>query len=168
MHYTPAELIHLYQLKPHPEGGYYNETYRSSETFSGKALPQRFTGDRYFSTAIYFLLVQGNFSVFHRIKSDECWHFYAGQTLNIYIISADSSLQIVRLGNNIRKGEVFQFVVPANAWFASAPDKNSIYSFVGCTVSPGFDFTDFEIADRSELIKLFPQHKDLVTQLTRK
>jgi predicted cupin superfamily sugar epimerase len=77
-------------------------------------------------------------------------------------------MQIVRLGNNIRDGEAFQFVVPANSWFASAPDKNSMYSFVGCTVSPGFDFADFEIADRSELIKLYPQHKDLVIQLTRK
>lgn len=164
---TTKEFIDYYRLLPHPEGGYYKETYRSAESILQPALPARFGGDRNFSTAIYFLLEENNFSAFHKIKSDECWHFYAGNCLLVHTIHLNGKLETIKLGNNILNGEVFQYVVPANCWFASEPAKNSKFSFVGCTVAPGFDFADFELANTDELSKLYPQHKVLIRRLTR-
>jgi predicted cupin superfamily sugar epimerase len=164
---TAKEFIDHYKLQPHPEGGYYREPYRSAETIVHTALPGRFTGERNFSTAIYFLLTQGNFSAFHRIKSDECWHFYSGGCLLVHIIYTNGNLETIKLGNNILNEETFQFVVPAGCWFASEPAPGSNFSFVGCTVSPGFDFADFELADSNDLSKLYPQHESIIRKLTR-
>ena len=161
------QLIAQYQLQPHPEGGWYKETYRSDETIAANALPERFTGSRYFSTAIYFLLEQGNYSAFHKIKSDECWHFYSGDALEVFIFLPDGELKIISLGNDIARGQVFQYVVPANCWFASRPAKESRYCFVGCTVAPGFDFADFEMADAKDLKNIYPLHSHLISQLCR-
>jgi len=161
------DLIDHYKLEAHPEGGYYRETYRSAETIVHTALPGRFTGERSFSTAIYFLLEQGNFSAFHRIKSDECWHFYSGGCLLVHIIYKNENLETINLGNNILNGEIFQFVVPAGCWFASEPAPESNFSFVGCTVSPGFDFADFELANANNLSRLYPQHETIIRRLTR-
>jgi predicted cupin superfamily sugar epimerase len=111
---TAEDLVKKYEMLPHPEGGWYKETYRSEEQVNGSTLPERFSGNRSLSTAIYFLMEKGNFSGFHRIKSDECWHFYAGQTLLIYVIDNVGKLEIVKLGNNIELGERFQYIVPAN------------------------------------------------------
>ncbi|MFT3746702.1 MAG: cupin domain-containing protein [Agriterribacter sp.] len=162
---TASALIKKFNLQPHPEGGYYAETYRSAEAIPANGLPERFGGNRAFSTAIYFLLEQGNFSAFHKIKSDECWHFYAGQTLLIYVIDKDGKLITTKLGNDLNKVEVFQYTVPAGSWFASEPDTNTAFSFVGCTVAPGFSFEDFELADAKELVEWYPQHKDLISRL---
>ncbi len=161
------QLIAHYKLQAHPEGGWYKETYKSKELIAQDALPQRFPGQRAFSTAIYFLLEQGNFSAFHRIKSDECWHFYIGEPLWVYVIFPNGLLQVFVLGNDITKGELFQFVVPANCWFASRPGPKSNFSLVGCTVSPGFDFADFELADANELVKMYPQHDEIIRELCR-
>lgn len=166
MHH-PKDLIQQYQLQPHPEGGWYTETYKSSESIPAIGLPARFQGDRFFSSAIYFLLEQGQFSVFHKIKSDECWHFYAGGSLLVYVIHNNGSLEMISLGPNTADGDRFQYVVPANTWFASIPANNSAFSFVGCTVAPAFDFADFELANRQALIDQFPQHQHLISQLTR-
>jgi uncharacterized protein len=164
---TSPQLIEEYSLQPHPEGGWYKETYRAKETISAVSLPERFGGNRSFSTAIYFLLEQGNFSAFHKIKSDECWHFYAGDTLHVYVLHDDGTMEIIKLGSNILHGEVFQYVVPANCWFASRPAPGSAFCFVGCTVAPGFDFVDFEMAKADELIALYPQYAAILTELCR-
>ena len=164
---TAKEFIESYQLLPHPEGGYYKETYKSNEVIPYNALPERFSGDRYFSTSIYFLLEKGNFSAFHKIKSDECWHFYAGKTLLVYVIHISGELEIISLGNNIANDEKFQFVVPANCWFASEPAPDTDFSFAGCTVAPGFDFADFELAKTDELVKQYPQHEEIIKRLCR-
>ena len=164
---TAEKLIAQYSLLPHPEGGWYKETYRSSNLISKSTLPSYFTEGRVFSTAIYFLLEQGNFSAFHKIKSDECWHFYAGQTLLVYVINAEGKLDIIKLGNEIENGEVFQYVVPANCWFASIPADHAEFCFVGCTVSPGFDFNDFELAKANDLIIEFPNLSDEIKKLCR-
>ena len=161
------QLVNYFKMLPHPEGGYYKETYRSEELITHNALPQRFTGNRNFSTAIYFLLEKDNFSGFHKIQSDECWHFYAGQTLLVYVLHNDGELQVIKLGNDIFNGEVFQAMVPATCWFASEPSPDNDYSFVGCTVAPGFDFIDFELAKAADLIKQFPQHEALINRLCR-
>ena len=161
------QLIERYKLQPHPEGGWYCQTYKSTEQIAANALPERFAGPRAFSTAIYFLLEQGNFSAFHRIKSDECWHFYAGDPLHLYIIQQDGELKIISLGNNLEKGQAFQYVVPANCWFASRPAPGSEYCFAGCTVAPGFEFEDFELADAGKLSNEYPRHAIIIKELCR-
>lgn len=161
------QLIQQYLLQPHPEGGWYRQTYKSSELIAAEALPGRFGGSRPFSTAIYFLLEQGDFSAFHRIQSDECWHFYAGDPLVIYILQQDGRIEIITLGQQIEKGQLFQYVVPANSWFASRPAPGSAFSFAGCTVAPGFDFDDFELAAADALVALYPQHETIIRLLCR-
>jgi uncharacterized protein len=164
---TVDELINRFQMVAHPEGGYYKQNYCSGEMIDAAHLPERFGGKRSFSTAIYFLLEGKQFSAFHRIKSDELWHFYYGNALNIYVIHANGELEIIKLGNNPFNNESFQAVVGAGCWFASQPINEDGFSFVGCTVSPGFDFTDFELAKAGELVKQYPQHNDLIHQLCR-
>lgn len=162
---TAKTLIQAYQLLPHPEGGFYKETYRSPVSIDTKALPDNFKGSRSVSTSIYFLLPKGNFSAFHRIESDECWHFYSGDPLHVYVIDANGVLTTIKLGKDILKGQHFQAVVPAGSWFASEPQ--GAFSFVGCTVAPGFDFGDFELASRSVLLNEYPQHEKLISRLCR-
>lgn len=165
--FTVEQLVDFYQLQPHPEGGFYKETYRSKESISHPGLPERFKGERSFSTAIYFLLPAGHFSAFHRIKSDELWHFYAGVALNIYVINVEGTLTLINLGADILNGETMQAIVPAGCWFASRPAKSTGYCFAGCTVSPGFDFADFELAKAGELTQIYPEHKELIISLCR-
>jgi predicted cupin superfamily sugar epimerase len=158
--------VEKYQMQPHPEGGYFAETYRSAEIILQSALPARFAGNRCFSTGIYFLLENHHFSAFHRIQADEMWHFYAGGALNVYVIHLYGRLEIIKLGTNPDNGEVFQAVVPAGTWFGSKPDAESAYSLVGCTVAPGFDFADFELAEQADLLTTYPQHEELIRLLT--
>lgn len=154
-------------LRPHPEGGFYKETYKSNEILSKAVLPGRFSGDRAFSTSIYFFLEKNDFSAFHRIKQDELWHFYDGTSLVIHIIDVDSIYFVRKLGLNIEKGEQPQVIVKAGCFFAvEILDKES-YCLTGCTVAPGFDFDDFEMPSRNDLIELFPLHEKVITQLTR-
>lgn len=169
-YYNPMDASYYIKhlgLEKHPEGGYYKETYRASERIRKDALPAGFSGDRCFSTAIYYLLEQGDFSAFHRIKSDECWHFYSGATLLIHVIEPTGKYYCKRLGSRLDEEEVFQFVVPAEAWFASEPASGSTFCLVGCTVAPGFDFEDFEMAEKSSLLQLYPQHNNVIERLCR-
>ena len=164
---TAKSLVEKYKLMPHPEGGFFKENYRSFEVVPHAFLPRRFNGDRSYSTAIYFLLEHGSFSAFHKIQSDECWHFYAGGPLNIYVIHLNGRLEIIKMGNSFQDGDHFQAVVPAECWFASEPAAGSAFSFVGCTVAPGFDFNDFVLAEEEVLSKQFPQHAALIKRLCR-
>jgi predicted cupin superfamily sugar epimerase len=158
-------IEHL-QLQPHPEGGYYKETYRSKGFIPGDAL-KNFTGARNYSTAIYYLLQQGDFSAFHKIKSDECWHHYAGDRLLIHVLYNNENYACIRLGAAIDKNEVLQFVVPANTWFAAECADESAFVLTGCTVAPGFDFSDFEMADKENLQSAFPLQQELIVRLCR-
>jgi len=162
-----ARLIAHYKMQTHPEGGYYLRTYESSGKIAASALPDGFSGERPYSTAIYFLLEQGNFSAFHRIRSDECWHFYEGQTLLIHILHPGGQLETIALGNDFFNGAVYQYVVPAGCWFASEPAPGSLYSLTGCTVSPGFDFADFELANADSLANEYPAYQSLIRRLCR-
>jgi predicted cupin superfamily sugar epimerase len=154
-------------LLPHPEGGYFRQTYRADLVILREALTPNFTGARAASTAIYFLLDAENFSAFHRIRSDELWHFYAGNSLEIHVIDPNGTYSRLLLGNNPDAGESFQAVVKAGCWFASRVQNPKSFALVGCTVAPGFDFEDFELAKRFYLSQLFPQHKCLIEDLTR-
>jgi len=162
-----SDLITDLQLKIHPEGGFFRETYRASEQIPTIGLPARFGSKRRFCTAIYYLLQQGDRSVFHRIKSDECWHFYEGESLLVHVIENNGNYYQIKLGRDIAAGETFQFVVPANTWFASEPAPGSSFSLAGCTVSPGFDFADFEIAVKENLLANFPQHAVVINRLCK-
>ena len=161
------ELISFYELIPHPEGGFYKRTYAADQVISKDCLGDEFNGERLISTAIYYLFTPSTFSAFHRIKSDELWHFYKGTSLHIHVIHASGVYEILKLGDNILQGESFQHVVKAGSWFASVPSNPDGYSFVGCTVSPGFDFSDFELADKEMLSNDFPQHEMLIKYFTR-
>lgn len=157
------DYVREMQLLPHPEGGYYREIYRSKGIIPQ---PTGFSGERNFATGIYYLLAKGDFSAFHRIKSDESWHFYAGGTLLVHELSPQG-YRCTRLGNHLPTGETFQHVVPANVWFASEPAPGTEFSLVGCTVSPGFDFKDFELASKEELLEQYVGHAELVSRLCR-
>jgi predicted cupin superfamily sugar epimerase len=154
-------------LSPHIEGGYFKETYRSAENISRRALPERFGGDRSISTAIYFLLRSNDFSAFHLIKQDELWHFYTGGTLMLHIIDWKGNYSQIKLGKNFDDGEVFQAKVPYGSWFGANLESHNSFALVGCTVAPGFDFADLEFAERDVLVHLFPQHRQIIEQLTR-
>lgn len=153
--------MHRLGLVSHPEGGYFREIYRSDDNF----LPPDIGGSRSISTAIYYLLTEGHFSAFHRIRSDECWHFYAGDPLFIHIIFPDGTLETKLLFNQThREGQPFAFV-PKNCWFAAK--SKGAYSLVGCTVAPGFAFEDFELANRHDLELQYPAHSSVIESFTR-
>ncbi len=153
-------------LKRHPEGGYFKETYRSSEVILKHALPARFNGDRVFSTCIYFLLNKKEFSAFHAIQQDEVWHFYEGSSLIIHIIDQKEVYSAAKLGRDIENGDSFQAVVRAGCWFAATVNNTEAYALVGCTVAPGFDFAYFKMADRNNLVALYPEHRDIIEKYT--
>jgi predicted cupin superfamily sugar epimerase len=159
---TADYYIEKLQLQRHPEGGYFRETYRSSELIAQNHLPKRFKGDRCMGTAIYFLLQGNEFSAFHKILSDETWHFYAGTTVTVYMIDEIGNYSSQKIGNDMEAGEMFQFTVPANTWFASEVNDKNSFCLVGCTVAPGFDFADFKLADKQMLLQQFPQHKAII------
>lgn len=162
------ELIARLGLEKHPEGGYYRETYRSEDSLPAENLPERFSGgERSLATAIYFLLAGEDFSALHRIKSDEVWHFYAGGTLVIHVLDQSGQYTRHRLGN-VGDGDVsFQVVVKAGCWFGATLEAPDTYALVGCTVSPGFDFRDFELAEREQLLGQFPDAGEIITRLSR-
>lgn len=162
---TAAAWVRALDLRPHPEGGWYRETYRAAEGVEAAHLPPRFGGRRAFSTAIYFLLERGQVSRLHRIKSDELWHLYAGGPLTIAVLHPDGSLAELGLGVDVARGHAPQVVVPAGCWFG-AWLGGAAYALVGCTVAPGFDFADFELADRATLLRAFPQHRAVIERLT--
>jgi hypothetical protein len=164
---TAGHWIKALDLSRHPEGGFYREAYRSREEIPARALPDRYAGQRTFATSIYFLLPSDEVSVFHRLKSDEVWHFYQGSFLSLYMISPAGELREIRLSGNFEAGHVFQAVVPSGNWFGAAVGEPDSYSLVGCTVAPGFEFIDFELGQREKLLSLFPQHQDVILKLTR-
>jgi uncharacterized protein len=152
-------------LQPHPEGGFFRETYRSLENIQVCGLPMRFTSPRNFSTAIYFLLRSQDKSFFHRIKSDELWHFHCGGSLNIYVLEPER-VSVFKLGTNLDDGDSLQVTIPANCWFGAKVAAPDTYSLSSCTVAPGFDFKDFQIAQRQQLLQEYPKHHDVITELT--
>ena len=155
-------IDHL-ELSPHPEGGYFRATYKADLTIAKSALPSTFGGNRAASTAIYFLLEGKDFSAFHRIAADEVWHFYAGSSLVVYVIDAEGKVSELHLGS----AAGFQAVVKAGCWFASRLKRGVGFALVGCTVAPAFEFEDFELATRSELVRIYPAHRKLIEELTR-
>lgn len=161
-----AYWIEKLKLEPHPEGGYFRQTYKSDLLIAREALPG-FSGARSASTAIYFLLEGKNFSAFHRLRSDEMWHFYAGSPLAVHVIDPAGSYSLILLGSDPEVGQTFQAVVRAGCWFASHVADWKSWALTGCTVAPGFEFADFEMAKREELQAKYPKQRELIRILTR-
>jgi hypothetical protein len=159
-------IIKKLNLTEHPEGGYFKETYRSTGVISEKELGPSYSGDRKYSTCIYFLLTSEKFSAFHKINQDEIWHFYKGTPLLLHIITKEGVYKTITIGNDFEKGEVPQYVVKGGDWFAAEVIEKEAYALVGCTVAPGFDFADFVLPERKELVALFPQHQEIISKLT--
>lgn len=162
-----SDWIDHLQLSPHPEGGHYRQTYRAAESIARAHLPERFDGDRAFSTAIYFLLADDDFSALHRIRSDEVWHHYDGGALTVHVIDSGGCYVPIQLGKDISKGESPQAVVPAGCLFGASMRDAGSFALVGCTVAPGFDFTDFELPPRAQLLREYPQLREIIERLTR-
>jgi uncharacterized protein len=167
MEFDATYFIRELNLTQHVEGGWYRESYRSEIRIGQKGLPPTFRGERNASTSIYFLLENDAFSAFHRIKSDETWHFYAGNGLTIYELLKDRTLKEHHLGADPGRGQLFQTVVKAGNWFASRIEQGRGFALCGCTVSPGFDFADFELAGKESLIAQYPQHENIIKSLCR-
>ena len=152
-----TKLIEKLGLLPHPEGGFYKETYRSDEQIESK--------DRHLLTSIYFLLTSENVSHFHRIKSDELWYFHAGSAVTVHTLDKNGHTEF-RLGNDVAKGELPFYLVKKDTIFGSTVDIPNSYALVSCAVAPGFDFRDFELFERLELLELYPEHEEIVARLT--
>lgn len=161
------KLIQSLELIHHPEGGFYKETYRSEGNISKDVLSAEYSGDRSYSTGIYFMLTADTFSAFHKINQDEMWHFYDGAPIELHTITEDGTYSCVHIGRDIEKGEHLQYVVPGGVWFASRVKDNAEYALLGCTVAPGFDFADFVLPNTAEMTKMFPQHARIIEELTR-
>ena len=161
------QLIEKLELQPHPEGGYFKETYRSEGQIHEDSLGPEYAGTRNYSTGIYFLLTSESFSALHRIKQDEIWHFYDGSPIRLHVISPSGHYAQHLIGRDLSKGEVPQFAVPGGSWFAAEVKEDDAFSLVGCTVSPGFDFLDFELATGSELTSKFPELEKIIARLVR-
>lgn len=159
-----ARLVQHFQLLPHPEGGFYRETYRADTPVQAQGLQ----GPRAASTAIYYLLAQGAWSAWHRIDADEMWHFYAGQGLKIHCLGHDG-VQTLHLGSPLNTPQAsFQVLVPGGRWFAAELAQPDGYCLAGCTVAPGFEFAHFELADITRLHRDFPEHGTLIERLAPK
>ncbi len=162
MHPDAAALVKRLGLAPHPEGGFYRETWRSSMILGDLA-----RGERAASTAIYFLLPAGKVSALHRVTSDEAWHHYDGDPVDLHLIEPRGANphSVVTLGRDFERGERPQYVVPAGTWQAAVP-RGDRFALCGCTVAPGFDFADFEMPSRDELLAQLPAHAEIVARLT--
>lgn len=163
---TADELVRLYGLLPHPEGGFFKETYRSTGVIPKAVLPAQFPGPRHYSTAILFLLPAGRVSRMHRLNADELWHFHLGGPLELSAIHPDGKVETVILGLDVLAGQKLQHAVPAGCWFGAAPAEGAPYALVGATVAPGFDFADFQLGRYEDLAARFPHARELLQKLT--
>ncbi len=161
------QIIAFFDLKPHPEeGGYFAETYRSSETLSKKALPSRYKGIRTFGTAIYYLLTPETFSAIHRLQSDEIFHFYFGDPVEMLQLWPDGSGKSLTIGSDILKGMHPQVIVQRGVWQGARLVKHGKLALLGTTVTPGFELADYESGRRDELLKSYPQFREWIIALT--
>jgi len=157
---TAETIIEKLNLTRHPEGGFYRETYRAEKSVTLDNGKVRNTG-----TAIYYLLKGADKSHFHKVGSDELWLFHQGEPLELLMITGDGNIETKILGNRLDLDEEPQIIIPANVWFAARIKEEKGFTLVSCIVAPGFEFEDFELADKNELIRSFPNIKDEIEEL---
>ncbi len=153
-------------LVAHPEGGYFCEAYKTAGQVAKECLSPGYPGPRSCASLIYYLLKGGRFSALHRLKSDEIWHFYAGSPLSLFVIGLDGNLAQRKLGGDPEKGEAFQVLVNGGEWFGAIVDEPESFTLAGCMVAPGFEYEDFELGARGELLKQYPEHRAIIEMLT--
>lgn len=161
---TALYYIEKLQLLPHPEGGYFKEVFRDQKEYPPHG---SFSGPRNYATSIYYLLEKNDFSSFHRIKSNETWHHYDGGCVLIHYFE-NHQLITKKLGKRLEKGELPQLTIPKSTWFAAEPAPECVYALMGCTVAPGFDFEDFEMAKMEDLEEYLSTHPSTISRLIRK
>ncbi len=159
------KIISELKLKPHVEGGYFTETYKSPYLVDGKYINENIEGKRPLSTSVYYLLKSGQVSKFHRLKFDEQWFYHSGSTLLIHLIDKDGKLESVKLGPDVTIGEIPQLLVKAGLVLGAEVVKNNSFCLVSCVVTPGFDYRDFTLFESIELTDEFPQHEKLIRKL---
>jgi len=161
-------LIQLLELKPLPfEGGYYRETYRSAETIPAAALPPHYTHDKHYCTAIYYLLTPDTFSALHRLPTDEIFHFHLGDPVTMLHLHPDGRGETLTLGPDIARGQRLQAVAPKNVWQGTFLNDGGRFALMGVTVAPAFDFEDFELARRADLLTVYNEYGALIERLTK-
>ncbi|MBN2270657.1 MAG: cupin domain-containing protein [Sedimentisphaerales bacterium] len=164
---TAKQIIEMFGMKPlEGEGGYYVETYRSTERIARENLPDRYDGPRSFGSAILYMLTLDTFSRLHRLKSDEVWHFYLGDPVTMLQLRPDGSHDLITLGQGIQAGQKLQTTVPAGTWQGCFLNPGGKFALMGTTMAPAFDFKDFDPADRQSLLRIYPTQKDLILRLT--
>lgn len=165
---TAEKIITLLNLRPHPiEGGYFVETYRSNLTLPQSVLPSPYNADRFAATAIFYLLTPDTFSALHRLPGDEMFHFYLGDPVETFLIRQDGSSSTVTLGQDLASGMLLQHNVPGGVWQGSRLLPGGAFALLGTTMSPGFDYADYESGSRDSLLARFPQHRERILPLTR-
>ena len=163
---TAEKIIAFLDLHPHPEGGYYSRTYQADEQISIRDLPERYSGSRAYSTAIYYLLTADTCSRLHRIDSDEVFHFYLGDPVRMVHLFPDGAGRCMTLGTDLLAGMRPQIIVPRGVWQGAHLADGGTFALLGCTVAPGFDFEDFELGNRETLIETYPQFSKDINALT--
>jgi predicted cupin superfamily sugar epimerase len=164
---TADKIMKALQLIPlEPEGGYFKEVYRSDEKIEKSALPKRFPGSRTLSTSIYYMLKKGMKSTAHRLKADEIWHFYLGGPLTLVEIEPDGKVRKTIMGNDLENGQVLQYVFRRGTVFGAYLSDKAEYALIGATVAPGFEYEDFEMPSKEDLLKEFPNAAEAIELLT--
>lgn len=164
---SAQDIVSRLRLTPHPEGGFYREVFRSGVNVDHPGVPAGEDRQRSASTLIYFLIEHGDFSAFHRVRSDETWHLYAGGPVELHLISQHGEYERALLALEIGAGFLPQFTIPANSWQAARVGPSVPWALCGCTVAPGFEFADFSIASRKELLLCYPACEQIILELTR-
>ena len=159
-------IKHL-NLQPHPEGGFYRETYKSSFEIDHHSLPVGYSGSRKLSTSIYYLLRSGEISRLHRLQSDELWYYHFGSSLKIVMIDPEGKKITKILGPRLEKAEQPQVLIPSGTIFGAEVTDSNAFSLLGCLVTPGFEFDDFEVFDKDDLLQAYPKHKDLILNFSK-
>ena len=159
-----TQLIAQLALTPHQEGGHYRRTYQSQEAISLDSRPDN--NPRHFSTAIYFLLQAGEFSAWHKLRSEEMWHHYEGESLKIHTINPENRAIETLLLGKLSNGGTPQLIIPRGLWFCAEVAGEHGFTLCGCTVTPGFDFVDFELPQQESLLDAFPEHANIIKRYT--
>ncbi len=165
---TTERVIELLQLEPLPvEGGYFRRTYQSDESIAADALPARYRRAKSFANAIYYFLRDNDFSALHRLLTDETYHFYLGDAVDLLLLYPDGASEIVTLGADLEKGQRVQFLVPRDVWQGSRLRAGGKFALMGTTLAPAWDESDFELGEREALSRSYPERADLIRELTR-
>jgi uncharacterized protein len=159
-------IKHL-NLQPHPEGGFFRETYRSNLVIDHNILPVDYSGNRKLSTSIYYMLRSGEISRLHRLHSDELWYYHLGSSIKIVMIDQEGNKHTKLLGANLEKAEQLQVLIPSGTIFGAELIDSDSFSLLGCMVTPGFEFDDFEIFDKEDLLQAYPKHVDLINKFSK-